>query len=105
MAAEQILNENDFEDDFSDIDMEELDSYLTSPPVRAERRRRERDDSLFLFFCSFVILPSSRSGVGIIIFIFLNFPVAQLKRKDTDAQTDTRPPTRRFFSSHRQRQR
>ncbi|EEH56535.1 uncharacterized protein MICPUCDRAFT_69404 [Micromonas pusilla CCMP1545] len=30
--AEQVLAENDFEDDFSDIDMEELDSYLTSPP-------------------------------------------------------------------------
>jgi hypothetical protein len=34
-SAEQILSENDFEDDFSDIDMEELDSYLTSPPVSA----------------------------------------------------------------------
>lgn len=25
---------NDIEADYSDIDMEELDSYLTSPPVR-----------------------------------------------------------------------
>ena len=31
MATERACN---FEDSFSDIDMEELDSYLTSPPVR-----------------------------------------------------------------------
>ena len=44
MAAEQILNENDFEDDFSDIDMEELDSYLTSPPVSC-RKTTTLDDA------------------------------------------------------------
>lgn len=70
MAAEQILNENDFEDDFSDIDMEELDSYLTSPPVRAERRRRERDDSSFLFFRPFDLSFFPRRDRGLTFFLF-----------------------------------
>ena len=33
---------NDIETDYSDIDMEELDSYLTSPPVRYVTPRATR---------------------------------------------------------------
>ena len=57
MAAEQILNENDFEDDFSDIDMEELDSYLTSPPVSC-RKTTTLDDatpSSFTFIPAYLV--------------------------------------------------
>ena len=39
----QRVNSCNFEDSFSDIDMEELDSYLTSPPVRTSSRPPHRD--------------------------------------------------------------
>ena len=40
--AERV-NSCNFEDSFSDIDMDELDSYLTSPPVRTSSRPPHRD--------------------------------------------------------------
>ena len=49
-------------EDFSDIDMEELDSYLTSPPVRlgsGHQKRFANNESAFLRFFGHRPFPNS----------------------------------------------